>query len=120
MYADQFEVRIARVRHRFATALESKIAHALVLADGMARDEDGHSKLVSDCYRGLHGICGVGPTVGFAATGEAARAAESTLLQAMGEKRRPTETEIVNLKEALAQLRTTAASELRLMYQRGG
>ena len=119
MYADQFEVRIARVRHRFATALESKIVHALVLADGMAKDEDDHSKLVSDCYRRLHGICGIGPTVGFAATGEAARAAESTLLQAMGEKRRPTETEIINLKEALAQLRTTAASELQLMYQRG-
>jgi len=95
MYADQFEVRIARVRHRFATALESKIVHALVLADGMAKDEDDHSRLVSDCYRRLHGICGIGPTVGFAATGEAARAAESTLLQAMDEKRRPTETEIV-------------------------
>jgi hypothetical protein len=67
----------------------------------------------------LHGICGIGPTVGFAATGEAARAAESTLLQAMDEKRRPTETEIINLKEALAQLRTTAASELQLMYPRG-
>lgn len=119
MYADQFEVRIARVRHRFATALESKISAAFVLADDMARDADGHSKLVSDCYRGLHGICGIGPTVGFAATGEAARAAESTLLQAMGEKRRPTEMEIVNLKEALAQLRTVAASELRLMYQQG-
>jgi len=119
MYADQFEVRIARVRHRFATALESKIVHALVLADDMARDETGHAELVFDCYRGLHGICGIGPTVGFAATGEAARAAESTLLQAIGEKRRPTETEIVNLKEALAQLRATAASELRLMYQQG-
>jgi hypothetical protein len=119
MYVDQFEARIARVRHRFATALESKIAQVFVLADGMVRDEDGHFELVSDCYRRLHGICGIGPTVGFAATGEAARAAESTLLQAMGEKRRPTEMEIVSLKEALVQLRTTAASELRLMYERG-
>jgi hypothetical protein len=37
----------------------------------------------------------------------------------MGEKRRPTETAIVNLKEALAQLRTTAVSELQLIYHRG-
>jgi hypothetical protein len=119
MYADQFEVRIARVRHRFATSLESKIAAALVLADGMAGDRNSDSKLVSECYRGLHSICGIGPTVGFAATGEAARAAEITLLQAMGEQRRPTEMEIANLKEALGQLRTIAASELRVMYQQG-
>jgi chemotaxis protein histidine kinase CheA len=120
MYADQFEVRLAKVRHRFATALESKITNTLVLADRMARGEDGSSKLVSDAYRHLHTICGIGPTVGFTATGEAARVAESALMRAMFEKRKPSENEIMSLKKALAHLRTAAASELRLMYQRGG
>ena len=120
MYADRFETRIAKVRHRFATALESKITDALIFADRMARGDDGSFKLVSDSYRHLHSICGIGPTVGFVATGEAARAAESTILQAMYERRQPTEKEIINLKKALAQLRTTAASELRRMYQRWG
>ena len=118
MYADQFEVRISKVRHRFATTLESKITNALVLADRMARGEDGSAQLVSDAYRHLHNICGIGPTVGFVATGEAARAAESALRGAMSEKRKPSNDEIMSLKTALARLQTVSASELRLMSQR--
>ncbi|MGJ5180135.1 hypothetical protein ACQR16_21245 [Bradyrhizobium oligotrophicum] len=120
MTADQFEARLAKVRHRFATALESKITDTLVYADRMSRGEPSSLTLVSESYRHLHNICGIGPSVGFAATGEAARAAESALLRAMAEKRRPTDSEIMTLKEALAHLRSAAASELRMMYQRGG
>lgn len=120
MTGDQFEARLAKVRHRFATALESKITATLVFADRMARGDDAGGALVSESYRHLHGICGIGPTVGFAATGQAARAAETALLRAMAEKRKPTNREISNLKEALAHLQSAAASELRMMYQRGG
>jgi hypothetical protein len=120
MYADQFEVRLARVRHRFATTLEGKIKDAVVCADHIAHGHGGVLKHISDSYRGLHGICGIGPAVGFAATGEAARAAEASLLQAHNEQRGLTEREIVCLKKALEHLRVAAASELRLMYQRGG
>ncbi len=81
MYADQFETRLAKVRHRFATTLESKITDAAIAADRMSRSSDGVIKHVSESYRHLHGICGIGPTVGFTATGEAARAAEVTLIQ---------------------------------------
>jgi uncharacterized Fe-S center protein len=115
MHADQFETRLARVRHRFAATLESKITEAVVSADHMSR-----SKHVSESYRHLHGICGIGPTVGFTATGEAARAAEVALMQAYRESRGLTQTEVLNLKRALERLRVAAASELRLMYQRGG
>jgi len=120
MYADQFETRLARVRHRFATTLESKITDAVVSADHMAHSNGGVIKYISDSYRHLHGICGIGPTVGFAATGEAARAAETALMQALHEKRGLTEKEVLSLKKALALLRVAAASDLRLMYQRGG
>ena len=120
MYTDQFEVRVARVRHRFATTLESKIETAMVSADRMSRADGSVVKYVSDSYRHLHSIYGVGATVGFAATGQAARAAEAALMQAYLEKRGPTETEVRSLKMALARLRDVAASELRLMYQRGG
>jgi HPt (histidine-containing phosphotransfer) domain-containing protein len=120
MYADQFESRLARVRHRFATTLESKIRDAVVSADRMSRGESGNIKHVSDSYRDLHGICGIGPTVGFTATGEAARAAEAALMQAHREKRGLTEREVISLKKALETLRVAAASELRLMYRRGG
>jgi hypothetical protein len=120
MHADQFETRLAIVRHRFATTLESKITDAVVSADHMSRSGDGVIKHVSESYRQLHGICGIGPTVGFTATGEAAHAAEVTLMQAYHEHRRPTQTEVLSLKKALESLRAAAASELRLMYQRGG
>ena len=119
MRADQFETRLAIVRHRFATTLESKITDAVVSADHMAHSGDGVINQVSTSYRHLHGIRGIGPTVGFPATGEAARAAEVTLMQAYRERREPTQTEVMSLKKALERLRVAAASELRLMYQRG-
>jgi hypothetical protein len=120
MYADQFEARLARVRHRFATTLESKITDVVVSADRMSRSTESVGQEVSQCYRNLHGICGIGPTVGFTATGEAARIAEAPLMQAHREGRALTANEILILKKALHSLRAAAASELRLMYQRGG
>jgi hypothetical protein len=120
MHADQFEIRLAIVRHRFATSLESKIKDAVISADRMARGQNGVMKHISHSFRDLHGISGIGPTVGFAATGEAARTAESFLLQAHRDKRGLSEPEVINLKKALERLRTVAASELRVMYQRGG
>jgi hypothetical protein len=120
MYSDQFEARLARVRHRFATALESKIEEAIISVNLMSRGSDGLIKRLAGLYRHLHGICGIGPTVGFTATGEAARLAEVALIQAYREGRRLTEAETLSLKKALERLRVAAASELRLMYQRGG
>jgi hypothetical protein len=117
---DQFEVRLARVRHRFATTLKSKIETAVVSANHMSRSNDGVIEHVSESYRSLHGICGIGPTVGFAATGEAAHEAEVTLIQAYRESRGLNEREVLSLKRALEHLRVAAASDLRLMYQRGG
>jgi hypothetical protein len=120
MYNDQFETRLARVRHRFATTLESKIKDAVVSIDRMTRGGGEVTKHISDSYRDLHGICGIGPTVGFSATGEAARTAEGFLMQAHHEKRGLREGEVICLKKALESLRVAAAAELRLMYQRGG
>jgi hypothetical protein len=120
MYADQFETRLARVRHRFATTLESKIEDAVISANRMSRSDDGVVKNISDSYRCLHGICGIGPTVGFSATGGESHPPEVTLMQAYRESRGLTDKEVLNLKKALERLRLAAASELRLMYQRGG
>lgn len=120
MYTDQFEGRLAIVRHRFATTLDSKITEVVASTDRMSRNKEGATKDLSASYRHLHNICGIGPTVGFATTGEAARAAEVALMLAYREHRGLTEAEVLNLKKALGRLRVAAASELRLMYQRGG
>jgi chemotaxis protein histidine kinase CheA len=120
MYADRFEVCIARVRHRFATSLESKIQTAMAAADHMSRNDGGAVQYVTNSYRNLHSIFGVGATVGFAATGDAAHDAEAALMQAYEEKRGLTEDEVSSLKSALARLQDVAGTELRSMYQRGG
>ncbi len=120
MHTDQFEIRLAWVRHRFATSLESTISDAGGAAD---QRTDGNLRIlehVSQSYRQLHNICGIGPTVGFLATGDAARDAKAALIQAYLEQRKPTQNEVISLKKALAKLRQVAASELRVMYQRGG
>jgi HPt (histidine-containing phosphotransfer) domain-containing protein len=120
MHMDQFEMRVARVRHRFAATLENKIEIATASADRLSRNDGSAMVYVSDSYRHLHSIYGVGATVGFAATGEAAHAAEAALLQAYQQKRALTEAEVLRLKKALAKLREVAASELRSMYRQGG
>jgi hypothetical protein len=53
-------------------------------------------------------------------TGEVAHFAEVALMQAYRESRGLTEKDVFSLKKALEHLRVAAASELRLMYQRGG
>ena len=120
MHADQFESRLAIVRHRFATTLESKITDVVVSTDRMSRSDDGAIEDLSESYRHLHNISGIGPTVGFSTTGAAARAAEVEMTRAYHERRGLTEAEVLSLKKALARLRAAAAAELRLMYQRGG
>jgi hypothetical protein len=120
MHVDQFEMRLAIVRHRFATTLGSKIEDALISANQMSKGDAGVNKRIAESYRSLHGICGIGPTVGFCSTGEAAHFAEAALMPANRERRGLTEREVLNLKKALEHLRVVAASELRMMYQRGG
>jgi hypothetical protein len=120
MHVDQFELRLAKVRHRFAVSLESKIKRAAVSIHSISSSDDDVVNQISHYYRDLHGMCGIGPTVGFTATGEAARAAELVLTEALREKRGLNEKETLRLKGAIEQLQRAAESELRSMYQRGG
>ena len=120
MHVDQFELRLAKVRHRFAISLESKIRQAVISIDGMSGDDEKVLDQISHSFRDLHGICGIGPAVGFTATGAAAEAAERLLADALREKRGLSEEEALSLKGAIEQLQLAAESELRSMYQRGG
>ena len=119
MYNDRFEACVAKVRHRFATTLASKIDNTIASADRLSRNDRGAFKYLSESYQRLHTIYGLGATVGFVATGEAAHFAEAALLAAYYQRRGLNERETENLKAALAHLRDVAASELRQMYQRG-
>ena len=67
-------------------------------------------------YRRVHGICGIGPTVGFTRTGRMAREVEAVLLEAYRTHRGLTATEVASFQKKLHVLRETAKSELQLTY----
>jgi chemotaxis protein histidine kinase CheA len=67
-------------------------------------------------YRTIHGLVGVGPTVGFPSTGQAARAVEDVLLEAYHRQRGLTADEILLLKKRLHSLREAASRELAFFY----
>jgi chemotaxis protein histidine kinase CheA len=115
MAVDLFEESLAKVRHRFALTLESKIADAWRALPGLVGTGAEAAKQVAETYRQIHGICGIGPAVGFASTGRAARNAETVLLVPYKIQRGMTEAERQLLQKALEPLRAAAQSELQFM-----
>ncbi len=115
MAVDAFAERLARVRERFVTALESKIEDTYAALPNLA-GETAVVDAVDQTYRRMHGIVGIGPTVGFAETGRAARTLERILLPPHEGARGLTAAEITSFRQALHTLRDTAATELQSFY----
>jgi HPt (histidine-containing phosphotransfer) domain-containing protein len=113
MDADVFAERLTKVRSRFTSTLESKIDGADAALAGMSGEGAAVVETVAETYRRLHGIAGTGPTIGFPATGQAARDAESVLIAANRDRRALTADEITNLKNAVQALRQAATVELQ-------
>lgn len=112
---DQFTERLAQVRARFAAALPAKILETRAALPNLAGDNSNVVLIVGETYRRIHGICGVGPTVGLAATGSAARNAELVLLPAYRDSRALTLAEAASFKETLDALDEAARQELSEM-----
>jgi hypothetical protein len=110
---DHFNDRLEVVRKRFASSLEGKIndtyAELPHLSDGDAAAVD----TVANAYRRIHGICGVGRAVGFAATGLAAKDVEEVLVGAYRGQRGLAAIELVRLEKTLGALAAVAQAELR-------
>ncbi len=113
MSADLFEERLAKVRNRFVSTLPGKLDEtnaALPLLSGLGA---AVVEAVAETYRRMHGIAGTGPTVGFPATGQAARNAEAVLIAANREQRGLSEEEAAEFKTAFDTLRDIATTELQ-------
>jgi chemotaxis protein histidine kinase CheA len=113
MTADLFAERLAKIRDRFVAALPNRIQESDAALPMLSGDGPASIEAVAETYRRLHGIAGTGPTIGFAATGQAARAAESVLIEAYRGKRALTAREADNFKPALTALRQAAQGELQ-------
>jgi hypothetical protein len=113
---DPFEERLARVRNRFASTLEGKIEDMYNDLAQMSGEGGAVVEAIEASYRRVHGICGIGPTVGFTRTGRMAREVEAVLLEAYRTHRGLTTTEVASFQKKLHVLRETAKSELQLTF----
>ena len=111
-----FAERLARVRQRFISALESKIEDVYAALPKLPGAGPDIVTVVEETYQRIHAIVGIGPTVGFIATGRAARTVENLLLPARSAGRGLTAEEINLFKKALQALREASQQELQSTY----
>lgn len=116
MTADPFMDRLVRVRARFATALAGKIDETVAALPRLSDATPAAAVAVAEAYRRVHGIVGVGPTVGFPASGRAAHDVEDVLRSPQLQRRGLTAEETVQLARTLQVLREVAARELQSFH----
>jgi len=116
MTVDVFTERLAKVRKRFISTLESKIDDAYSALPKLAAADPGSATTAAETYRTMHGIVGVGPTVGFPATGRAAREVEASLLSPQHDGRGLSAEEVALYEERLHALREAARRELEFFH----
>jgi hypothetical protein len=110
---DYFNDRLDAVRKRFASSLEGKISDTYAELPGLLDTDANAVTAVANTYRRIHGICGVGRTVGFPASGQAAKDVEDVLIDAYRGQRGLEAVEMTNLEKALGVLAAAAQAELR-------
>lgn len=119
MFTDQFTERLARVRHRYVSTIESKIDDTYADLPRLVGDGPEVASTLEETYRRIHGIVGIGLTVGFAATGKAAKTVENVLLEPHRAARGLASNEVNALKQALDALRDTVQRDLRSITTSG-
>jgi chemotaxis protein histidine kinase CheA len=113
MSGDEFAQRMAAVRRRFASKLESRLSDLEATVPALAAGGSETTAHVFTAHRNVHDLCGLGPTLGFDAIGKAARVVERVLLAPSRERRGPTDEEMVLVREGLRGLRAVAQAELQ-------
>jgi chemotaxis protein histidine kinase CheA len=116
MSVDPFAERLAKVRQRFVSSLQGKIDDAYGAVSLLMAVSPAASASVAAAYRSMHGIVGIGPTVGFPSTGRAARDVEDVLRLPHRDGRGLTAAEASLLEARLHALRDAAAQELRSFH----
>ena len=115
---DNLTEQLARVRARFASALDGKIGESFAALEKMSGGGET-IEIVITAHRRLHELCGIAPTLGFTATGKAARSAENVMREAARSKHALTPAELTALKSELEAVRTAAAGDLQTYSNRG-
>jgi chemotaxis protein histidine kinase CheA len=113
MTVDPFTDRVARVRQRFVSTLQAKIDDTAAAVPNLSAVAAASRAAVAEAYRCMHGIVGIGRTIGFPETGHAAHDVEDVLRSPYHAGRGLTPDEISRLEISLETLRDVAARELQ-------
>jgi len=116
MSVDPFADRLAKVRQRFVSTIEKKIEDAYGAVPKLSAPVPTASTSVAEAYRCIHGIVGIGPTVGFPSTGRAARDVEDVLRSPHRDCRGLTAEEVALFLKRLHALRDAASLELDFFH----
>ena len=116
MAIDPFQERLAKVRFRFAATLAGKIEDTYTALPLLSGEGAQTSEAMEATYRRIHGICGVGPTVGFVRTGRIAREAAAIVLEPYRAHRGFTDSEAESFRQKLHELREAAEFELNSAF----
>jgi len=112
MDESEFAERIAKIRARFISKLADKIQETDAALPHLA-GEGGGADAVAATYRRFHDMIGIGSTIGFEATGHAARAIDAILVEPYRERRALSDDEVAKLVEGLKALRIVARTEMQ-------
>jgi hypothetical protein len=113
MADDLFAERLAKIRTRFAGNLPGKIDNLDQALPQISGEGEAVVAALAVAHRSVHEMCGTGPTVGFVATGQAARSVEQILIQPLRAKRGLTDDEAAAVRERIDTLRAAASKELQ-------
>lgn len=116
MTVDHFADRLARVRRRFVSTIEGKVEDAYAAIPTFVGSVPAQAAAVAEAYRCMHGIVGIGPTVGFLASGRAARQVEDVLRLPYQDGRELTADEVAQLTQRLHALREAVSHELKFFH----
>jgi hypothetical protein len=119
MSVDPFTERLARVRNRYVSTIESKINDTYAELPKLVGDGPDVTMTLEETYRRIHGIVGIGLAVGFAATGKAAKTVENVLFEPHRDARGLGAHEVDALKQALDVLRETVQRDLQTITTSG-
>jgi chemotaxis protein histidine kinase CheA len=106
---DNFAERFAAVRERFAAKLDSRIDEIESTVPRL--NGDGALDALSRAHRRAHDLCGIGPTMGFVATGQVARTVEQLLLAPLKAERTLNAKEIAHLRQSIEAMRSAARTD---------
>jgi hypothetical protein len=107
----EFAARIDKIRARVSLKLADRIQQTDAALPQMTGDGDDAVAAVASAYRWFHDISGIGPTIGFEATGRQARLCASILVTPFRAQRGLSPDELELLTSGLESLRIAALNE---------